>query len=219
MGPELLLLAVASAFWPVLLAVDLVALQAPHPTRLLASFLVGGLLTCVVIGTFLTHVLQRSDAIVAPNPTADPIVYLGAGIAAFAVAFVVARRPPKPNPKPKNDGPTLYERALQRGAPLAFLAGVALNILPGVFPLVALKDVAELGYGLGATVAVLTLFYVIMFMLIEVPLVGFLAAPERTTTMTGDFNRWLAAHSRRIVIVVLQVVGAYLLVRGVIALF
>src|SRR5262245_44108229 len=218
MGPELLLLAAASAFWPVLLAVDLVALQAPHPARLLACFLVGGLLTCVVVGTFLTHVLQRSDAITARNPTADPIVYLGAGIAAFAVAFVLTRRPPTPKPK-QNDGPTLYERALRRGAPLAFLAGVALNILPGVFPLVALKDVAQPGYGLGATVAILTVFYLIMFTLIEVPLVGFLAAPERTTTMTADFNRWLGANSRRIVVVVLQVVGAYLLVRGVIALF
>jgi len=218
MGPELLLLAVASAFWPVLLAVDLVALQAPHPVRLLACFLVGGLLTCVVIGTFLTQVLQQSYAITASHPTADPIVYLGAGVAAFAVAFAVARRPQKPKPK-KDKGPTLYERALQRGAPLAFLAGVALNILPGVFPLVALKDVAELGYGLAATVAVLTVFYVIMFTLIEVPLVGFLAAPERTTAMTRNFNRWLGANSRRIVIVVLPVVGAYLLVRGVIALF
>src|SRR5262249_54214119 len=112
----------------------------------------------------------------------------------------------------------LYERALQRGAPLAFVAGVVLNIVPGVFPLVALKDVAQLDYGVAATAAVLTVFYIVMFAFVEVPLVAFLVAPERTTARTADFNRWLSAHGRRIAVVVLRVLGAYLVVRGFIAL-
>ena len=33
---------------------------------------------------------------------------------------------------------------LERGAPLAFVAGIVLNVFPGVFPLIALKDIAEL---------------------------------------------------------------------------
>jgi len=41
---ELVPLAIASAFWPVLLVVVLVALRAPHPARLLASFLAAALL-------------------------------------------------------------------------------------------------------------------------------------------------------------------------------
>src|SRR4051794_1366780 len=46
---ELTLLAIASAFWPLLLAVVLVSFQAPRPVRILACFLAGGLLTCVVV--------------------------------------------------------------------------------------------------------------------------------------------------------------------------
>jgi Sap-like sulfolipid-1-addressing protein len=215
---ELLLLAVASAFWPLLLAVDVVALHAPHPARLLACFLAGGLLTCVVVGTLIVHALQRTSLVTGPRPAADPVVYLGAGALAFLLALFLARRSRIPSRKKKDTGPSLYERALRRGAPLAFLAGVVLNVVPGVFPFVALKDVARLGYGAGATAAILTAFYVVMFAFVEVPLVSFLVAPERTMAMTADFNRWLSAHGRRIAIVVLWIVGAYLVARGVIAI-
>jgi hypothetical protein len=219
MWVELVALAVASAFWPLLLAVDVVALHAPHPARLLACFLAGGLLTCVVLGTLIVHALKQTSLVTASRPAADPIVYLGAGVLAIVLALALARRPRSARKKKKKDaGPSLYERALQRGAPLAFLAGVVLNIVPGVFPFVALKDVAQLGYGVGATAAILTAFYIVMFAFVEVPLVAFLVAPERTTAMTADFNRWLSANARRIAVVVLEVVGAYLVVRGLIAL-
>jgi hypothetical protein len=89
-----------------------------------------------------------------------------------------------------------------------------LNVVPGVFPFIALKDVAQLDYGVASTAALVTVFYGIMFAFVEVPLVAFLVAPERTTAMTADFNAWLSAHGRRIAIVVLWVVGAYLVVRG-----
>jgi hypothetical protein len=215
---ELLLLAVASAFWPLLLAVDVIALHAPHPARLLACFLAGGLLTCVVIGTLIAQALRQTSLATGPRPTADPVVYLGAGVLALVVALLLGRRSRVSGRKKKDTGPSLYERALQRGAPLAFLVGVVLNVVPGLFPFVALKDVAQLDYGVAATAALLTVFYVVMFAFVEVPLVAFLVAPDRTTAMTADFNRWLSAHGRRIAVVVLWVVGAYLIVRGSIAL-
>ena len=44
---ELALLAIASAFWPVLIAVDLIALRTPRPATVLGWFLAGGLLTTI----------------------------------------------------------------------------------------------------------------------------------------------------------------------------
>ena len=220
MRAELFLLAVASAFWPLLVAVDVVALQSPRPARLLAAFLVGGLLTCVVVGTLIAQALRHTKVVTATRPAADPITYLGAGVLAFVLSLVLARRPHKaPKKTTVAAKPSLYERALRRGAPLAFLAGIALNVVPGVFPLVALKDVAQLDYGARATAAILTVFYIVMFALVEVPLVAFLVAPERTAAVTADFNRRLSANGRRIVIAVLEVAGAYLVLRGLIALF
>ena len=70
------------------------------------------------------------------------------------------------------------ERMLDHGAPLAFVAGIVFNIVPGVVPLVALKDIADLDYSFAATVGLLLGFYVIMFAFIEIPLAGYVVAPE-----------------------------------------
>jgi len=197
----------------------IVALQTPHPARVLACFLAGGLLTCVTIGTLLVLRLQETSFVSGSRPPADPVLYIGGGLAALAVAAIVQRRAPPPDAPAAKDGePSFYERALRRGAPLAFLAGVVLNIVPGVFPLVALKDVAELDWAATQTAVLLTGFYLIMFTLILAPLVSFLAAPEWTATTTTAFNDWLRANTRRVVVVVLEVAAVYLLFRGILAL-
>jgi Sap, sulfolipid-1-addressing protein len=199
----------------------IVALQTPHPARVLACFLAGGLLTCVTVGTLIVLRLQDTSFVSGSRPPADPILYLGGGLAALGVAELVRRRAPPPEPQPgeeKSGRPSFYERALRKGAPLAFVAGVVLNILPGVFPLVALKDVAELDWSATQTAAVLAGFYLIMFTLIVAPLVSFLAAPSWTATTTVAFNEWLRANTRRLVVMVLRVVGVYLLFRGILAL-
>src|SRR5215471_13233143 len=59
---ELALLAVASAFWPILVVVDLVALRTPRPAPLLAWFLAGGLLTTISEGLVIVFVLEGTTA-------------------------------------------------------------------------------------------------------------------------------------------------------------
>jgi hypothetical protein len=54
----LALLAIASAFWPVLLVVDLVALRTQRPVPLLAWFLAGGLLTTISEGLVIVFALE-----------------------------------------------------------------------------------------------------------------------------------------------------------------
>jgi hypothetical protein len=212
-------LAIASAFWPILLAVVLVSLAAEHPSRMLAAFLVGGLATCVAVGVLIVLLLQGGDVVDGSNPPADPVVYLGAGALAFIVAAVVQRRPARAAPEPRPASKeTFYMRMLRGNVLFAFVAGVALNILPGVFPLVALKDVAQLNEGVALTATILLVFYVIMFALVEVPLVGFMFARERTARDTERLNSWLGANKRRVAVIVLNVLGAYLVARGIITL-
>jgi thiol:disulfide interchange protein len=106
---------------------------------------------------------------------------------------------------------------MRRGMVLAFVGGVVLNLLPGVFPLVALKDIAQLDYGPAGTVAIVTGFYVVMFTAVEAPLVGFLVAPASTTRTVDTFNRWLKANAQRLIIVALEVAAIYLIARGIVA--
>ena len=108
------------------------------------------------------------------------------------------------------------ERMLDHGAPLAFVAGIVFNIVPGVVPLVALKDIAELDYAFVETFALVLGFYLIMFMFIEIPLVGYVVAPERTARADDELQR-LARPQRSIAsgIGVLALIGVYMIVRGI----
>ena len=97
---------------------------------------------------------------------------------------------------------------------VAFAAGVVLNILPGTFPIVALKDIAELDASNTVKVAAIVVFYVIMFTFVEVPIVAYQFAPKRTAATMNEAEDWLALNKLRVAVYVIAVVGVYLLVRG-----
>jgi Sap, sulfolipid-1-addressing protein len=53
-----------------------------------------------------------------------------------------------------------------------------------------------------------------MFAVIELPLLGFVLAPERTRSLTEKLNRWMTDHRRILIVIVTGAVGIYLLVSG-----
>jgi hypothetical protein len=214
---EIFVLALASMVWPALVAVVVVALASPQPVKLLSVFLVASLLTTVSIGLVIVFVL-RGSSLFSGSRSFSPAVDLAGGAASLIAGLVVLRGGrSKPQPKAK-EGPTWTERTLSRGAPLAFVAGIVLNIAPGVFPFVAMKNIAELDYSPAASVALVVGFYLIMFLPAEVPLGCFLVAPARTSVEVGRFNSWLARNVRQIAAITLFVVGTYLVVRGIVGL-
>jgi len=215
---ELLPLAIASAFWPLLLAVVVVSLRAAHPVRLLISFLAGGLLTTMTVGLVVIYGLEGSTLTSGSRSTFDPWFEVVAGAIALLAAAVLWRRLGAQAEAVIEGPPGKLERMLERGAPLAFVAGIVFNILPGVFPIVALKDIAEMDTTVVATVSLLLGFYLIMFAFIEVPIVGFLLAPESTAQTVRRFNNWLDRNTRRVAIAALGLVGLYLLVKGIVGL-
>ncbi len=216
---EIFALAVASMVWPALIGAVVAALASPRPATLLSVFLAAALLTTVSIGLVVVFALRGSSLFSGSRPTFGPIVDLVVGIAALLAAYLARRgrsAPEKARSKP--DRPGWTERTLARGAPLAFLAGIVLNVIPGVLPLVALKDIARLNYSVGATVALVLGFYLIMFLPAEVPLGALLIAPAATSAKAGRFNIWLRRNARQIGVFVLALAGVYLVVRGAVRL-
>jgi hypothetical protein len=215
---EIVLLAVASMFWPTLITVVVLALRVPQPVRILAWFLFGGLLTTITIGLILVFTLQNRSFVSGSSRPVDPVLNIAGGLLALGAALYLSRRKPAPvDPAPsetKQSG--LTQKAVERGGAVAFVAGVVLNIVPGAFPFVALKDIAQLDVSDAGKVASVVVFYVIMFAFAEVPIVAYLFAPERTTARVNDFNEWLRRNSTRVAVWVLVVAGLYLLVRGLI---
>jgi hypothetical protein len=217
---ELVPLAVASAFWPTLLVVVLVSLRAPRPVRLLVSFLAAALLTTMAVGLVVIYALQSTALVSRSRDSFDPAAQITAGSIAILLALLIRRRssaaPAVQGPAPDSGR---IERMLDRGAPLAFVAGIVLNIFPGVFPLIALKDIAELDEGVATTVALVLGFYVIMFALIEVPLAGYLVAPAWTAQATQRFNVWLRENASRLAAGALVVAGLFLVISGIVNVF
>ncbi|HEV8459274.1 MAG TPA: GAP family protein [Gaiellaceae bacterium] len=218
MALELVLLSLASAFWPLLLVVVLAALHTDEPRRILLAFLITGLATCTVIGVLVVKAFQHGRAIGDSGSSFSAGVYLGAAVGAFLIAAIV-RHLPKGEPKPKEEKSGGWTGKIeQNGVKAALVCGVLFNLLPGVFPIVALKDIAQLDVTLAEAAAIIFFFYLGMFVLVEVPLFWLYVAPEKARSRTERFNAWLGANKMKVAEWALEVIGVYLVVRGIVLL-
>ena len=222
---EILILAVASSFWPTLILIVVLALRLEHPIGVLVWFLAAGLLTTISIGIAIVFALQDSSFVSGSHPPANPALELTAGLLSLLAAYALlraSRKAPPPqassSPQPPKE-PSRIERTIGRGGPVVFAAGVVLNIVPGAAPLVGLKDIAQLDAGNGAKVAAIIVFYLIMFAFIEVPIVAYGFAPKRTAAEMNRVNAWVGRNARQVAAYVIGAAGLYLTVRGVVHLF
>ena len=116
---EIVLLAVASMFWPTLITIVVLALRVPQPVRILAWFLFGGLLTTITIGLILVFALQDTSFVSGSSRSINPVLNIAAGLFALGSALYLSRRKHtavEPAPAPadaKKSG--LTERAVERG--------------------------------------------------------------------------------------------------------
>ncbi len=225
---EILFLGLASALWPLLLVVVVIALNTSRPVRILGWFLLGGLLTTISIDTAIVFALQGSSFTEGPKPSADGWVDIIIGLLALLAALVLqlgmkGRGPKRFQPKPKSGKQSRSEEwiegLVERGATLSFVAGIVATILPAPFALIAMKNISELDISDAQAFALVVAFNLLMFILIELPLVGFLVAPDRARRTATEFNTWLGENLRLVAVYALAVVGAIELARGLYAAF
>lgn len=221
---HVLLLALAAALYPTLLAGVIVILSRPRPVRALVGFLAGGMTVSIAAGLAIVRSLESSGAVGSGNAT-RPVLDLVAGTLSLAIAWAVwrghasrlaawrrARRPPRENPRA-----SWTDRALGRGSVgIAFAVGVILN-LPGVWYLAALADIAHADASLPAELLAIVLFNVIMFLLVEIPLVFYLVDEQRARSLVDSGSSWIRSHSQQVGMVVACVVGTWLVVKGTLA--
>ena len=214
---ELLLLAVAAAFYPALLAVVIIFLGRPHPKRLLAFFLAGAWLASMTIGLVAVFVLDSADLGSSSRGTLNAAIYIALGALAIAAGTHLLRRPPKPK-KPKENGkPSMTQRVLTKDKSwLVFVLGIVLN-MPAVWYLIALKDIGLADWTATEKVVALVGFNLIMFSFVEAPLLGYVFARDWTRERVNRFNTWLHRHARHLVGYLAVGLGIYLLVRGLLA--
>jgi hypothetical protein len=218
---ELALLAVASAFWPILVVVDLVALRTPRPVPLLAWFLAGGLLTTISEGLVIVFALEGTT-MGSSRPSVGGWGNVIGGCVALLAASVLRARAARSRERQAAQAAvkktSRTERMIEDGGLYAFGAGVVLNVFPGVFPLIALRTISSLSYGNSVKILLVVGLYLCTFALIEVPLVGLLVAPARVEPWVLSLNSWLDRNGKRIAIDLLGIVGLALLARGIVQL-
>ncbi len=231
-GP-IILLAFGASVFPTLLACVAIIISRPSPRRLLLAFYAGAVLTSVSTGIAVLAVFANGNAVLgstrsAPHPATSIVAGVGALLGAWLMASargeaILARwrtshsHRRKPKQKEKN-GESWTERTLGRASwRAAFLVGAIIN-LPGPFYLLALGDIARGSYSTVVQVALILLFNAIMFLLLEVPLVGYLVRPETTAERVATMSHWLNANGLRITGWLVGLAGASLIGQGVAAL-
>ena len=223
MGNIFLLSLVAAANASLLAAVT-VMLFLPSPKRLLLGFLLGALLISLTTGFVIVFAVHNSSATGTAQNALSPAMDIALGLIALLVAYVLQggyderlkRRRKKEEDEEAEKSPSRVEQLLGRGsARVTFALGVVLT-LPGISYLAALHELDNLNYGTVPTVVVILGFNVMLLLLLEIPLLGYALAPERTVVEVQRFRAWLSRSGRRIAIIGAAGIGVLLVTRGVI---
>lgn len=227
---EVPLLALGSAVFPALLAGAAVLLSRERPQWLLVAFWFGGFLTSVTCGVVILLAFgPHSESLSTTDSGLSPLHSILFGVLALAIAVLLGtkrgdaliagwrrRRAERKALKGGDEEREPWaERVLGNGSvTVAAIAGAILN-LPGPFYLIALSDIAKAQLGFPAEFGLIIVFNLVMLTLIEVPIVGYLFAPERTDRMVGALSTWLNRHGMRIIALIALIGSASLISSGV----
>jgi hypothetical protein len=183
-------------------------------------------------GIAVLVVFKDGDSVLGSTPSdPNPAVSIVAGAVALLLAWLMSssrgnaildpwrsRHHSRSKQRKKKEGPSWAERRLGRASwKGAFLVGALIN-LPGPFYLLALGKIAHGGYSTVVELGLILMFNAIMFLLLEVPLVGYLVRPEATAERVKSLSRWLNNNGLRITGWLVGLFGASLLVQGTAAL-
>ncbi len=228
---RIILLALAAAVFPALLACVAVLISRPNPRRLLTGFYCGALTASMVSGWLVLKAFERGEQVAGSSRHAPSAgLSIAFGVVGLSLSWLLmsrrgrssldavrSRRSKKRPASTRPKGPSWVQRRLDRaGVGAAVLVGAVIN-LPGPFYVIALGDIAVGGYTEAVQLALALLFNGIMFLLIEVPLVGYLLSPETTGDRVASFAAWLNANGLRVVGALVGLASVGLLVQGLVS--
>ncbi|MDT5048900.1 MAG: hypothetical protein QOG75_4794 [Mycobacterium sp.] len=201
-------MAIAVSMEPFRIGMTALMLNRPKPALQLLAFLSGGFAMGATVG--LVVIFAFRPGLLGSAHFTLPKVQIAIGALAVLIAAVVAAG--------FMSAPSLPARArgLARG-PSLWVAGVAgLGIaLPSIDYLAVLAVIVASGAAPSTQVGALLVFNVVAFALVELPLVAYLLAPDRTRASMAALNDWIRSRRRRGVAAVLAAVGCVLLVAGI----
>jgi hypothetical protein len=227
MNAEFFALAFAAALNPKLLAIDLLLTENRRPRAMFLSVLFGGLTVALTIGLLDVLVFQANA--ISSQKTVSASVDLALGLVLLAVGGLVATgrlHARRKTPVPTGDGQPEKPEAKDGWAKrvlaeprlgLAVLVG-ALVGLPGAAYLSALHDLVTGKSSTATQVVAVVIFVLIEFSLIIIPFAFLELRPEATKAALKNAQDWLLSHARQLMAYTALILGAYLVISGLVRL-
>ena len=231
---SIILLALAAAVYPQLLAVVVIILTRRNPQPLLWGCYLASVLVSVGASVLIFAAFHsRASVAGTSSHRIGPAVYLTIGFVTVLIAILLVSRRGRElfdrdrsaSGQRRQRGRTgaaavgrtraQAERALADGSLVVACVVGALLAIPGPFDLLALGRLARNGYGLVAATLAMVVFALIKFVLIELPIAGYAIDPDGTAVRVGRFSNWLKANKVAGIAAILGVFGLVLIGRGV----
>jgi uncharacterized membrane protein len=210
-------LALLASLSPTALLIAAVYLGSARPRVTGLYYLAGAVIMSIVMAVVVLLVL-RSVGLNHPREH-DPRygLRLGLGILAFVAGLVVTLRRPKP-PDPTKPMQGMMSKLVANPGPVSAFAVGVLVFTPGVTFVAAIQVIATSRASVEAVVTAAIVVVVINVLLVWLPIVLYLLAPEATSRRLTAFNAWLRAHGPVLLAGGLVVAGAILIVNGALGL-
>jgi threonine/homoserine/homoserine lactone efflux protein len=198
---------------PVSVVTVIVLLSMPAGRKRGIAFVVGWLLAVLVIGVISVLVLHGQDFSshkTTPSKLAS-VVEILVGAAVLLVSARAFRR--RTSKGASAETPRWLARLDQTNWLLAVLVGAFM--LTYSLTLAAVAEILKAHVSEADAALAFVIFALASITTIVAPVVVALVAPERSAERLAQWRHWLLANSRAIGLVVLMVIGALLVVRGI----
>jgi hypothetical protein len=207
-----------AAISPTALIVMAVFLGSANPRLTAMAYVAGAIIMTVVMSVMVLYIL-RTTGLNQPRERIPRYEFrLALGIVALAgAAFVARRKKPPPDPSKARQGGLMYKLVSHPSPRTAFGAGVLL-FAPGATFIAAVQVVATAEAGIPVTALALIIIVLLTCLVVWLPLLTFLVAPEATTRLLKTINDWTRAHTKAIAVYALAITGAALVINGALGL-
>lgn len=220
--------ALAAVFNPSLLAAVTLMLLTPRPKRLMLGYLLGAYATSFGVGLAVIFSLHGSHLLSSSRHTLSPTADVIVGVIALAIAVALAtdrdapvrrwRARRRERRADRSDRPSWQVRMLSKGsARVTFVVG-ALVSFPGVTYLNALHHINEMNAPALVAVLLVVFFCVMQQLILELPLLSYVFAPDWTPRAVERSRAWLHRRGRLIAVVLITVLGLLLILKGAVTL-
>ena len=206
--------ALLAAISPTALLLMAVYLGSASPRTTALMYVAGAIVMTVATAVAALLIIRATGLDQTREHAARYGLRLGLGVLAAAVAVLVALRKRRPPADPDQPQTGIVARLIAAPSPrTAFVSGLLL-FAPSATFIAAVQVIATAKVAIPVIALGLATVVVITVLVVWLPLVAYLVAPDATTRRLKSLNSWLRANGRTLLTAALGIAAVALIVNG-----